>query len=200
MSYFMNPQILILKDGTENMQGKQQIISNINACASVVEVIRTTLGPRGMDKLIHYENNTTISNDGATLINLLDIVHPAAKTLVDIAKSQDNEVGDGTTSVVLLAGELLKESKQYIEEGMHPQVIIKGYRMALQIALNRVHEISIKLKEKSLEERIDMLKKCAMTSLNSKLINSYKEFFADMVVGAVLKLDEDLDKNMIGVK
>ncbi len=196
----MNPQILILKDGTENMQGKQQIISNINACASVVEVIRTTLGPRGMDKLIHYENNTTISNDGATLINLLDIVHPAAKTLVDIAKSQDNEVGDGTTSVVLLAGELLKESKQYIEEGMHPQVIIKGYRMALQIALNRVHEISIKLKEKSLEERIDMLKKCAMTSLNSKLINSYKEFFADMVVGAVLKLDEDLDKNMIGVK
>lgn len=127
MSYFLNPNILILKDGTENTQGKQQIISNINACTSVVEVIRTTLGPRGMDKLIHYENSTTISNDGATLINLLDIVHPAAKTLVDIAKSQDNEVGDGTTSVVLLAGELLKESKQYIDEGMHPQVIIKGY-------------------------------------------------------------------------
>lgn len=84
-----------------------------------------------MDKLIHSENSTTISNDGATLISLLDIVHPAAKTLVDIAKSQDNEVGDGTTSVVLLAGELLKESKQYIDEGMHPQVIIKGYRKAM---------------------------------------------------------------------
>lgn len=91
-----------------------------------------------MDKLIHYENSTTISNDGATLINLLDIVHPAAKTLVDIAKSQDNEVGDGTTSVVLLAGELLKESKQFIDEGMHPQVIIKGYRKALNFCLERI--------------------------------------------------------------
>lgn len=153
-----------------------------------------------MDKLIHYENSTTISNDGATLINLLDIVHPAAKTLVDIAKSQDNEVGDGTTSVVLLAGELLKESKQYIEEGMHPQVIIKGYRKALGYCLERIREISIKLKDKDLEERKDMLRKCAMTSLNSKLINSYKEFFADMVVEAVMKLDDDLDKSMIGVK
>ena len=116
----LNPNILILKDGTENSQGKQQIISNINACQSVVEVIRTTLGPRGMDKLIETENSVTISNDGATLVSLLDIVHPAARILADISKSQDNEGGDGTTSVVLIAGELLKEAKQYIDEGMHP--------------------------------------------------------------------------------
>ncbi len=153
-----------------------------------------------MDKLIHTENHTTISNDGATLIALLDIVHPAAKTLVDIAKSQDNEVGDGTTSVVLLAGELLKESKQYIDEGMHPQVIIKGYRKAMQLCIDRIHQISIKMKDKDLVEKRDMLKKCAMTSMNSKLINTYKDFFGEMVVEAVLKLDEDLDKSMIGVK
>jgi len=93
-------------------------MSNINACQGVVEVIKTTLGPRGMDKMI-TTNTTTISNDGATILALLNIVHPAAKTLVDIAKSQDNEVGDGTTSVTLLAGEFLKESKNFIEEGMH---------------------------------------------------------------------------------
>jgi T-complex protein 1 subunit eta len=122
----------VLRDGTEESQGKGQIISNINACQSVVDVVKTTLGPRGMDKLIHDGRGVTISNDGATIISLLDIVHPAAKTLVDIAKSQDNEVGDGTTSVTIFAGELLKESKQFIEEGMHPSVIIRGYREAMQ--------------------------------------------------------------------
>ena len=106
-------------------------MSNINACQSVVDIVKTTLGPRGMDKLIHSGRQVTISNDGATIISLLDIVHPAAKTLVDIAKAQDNEVGDGTTSVVLMAGELLKESKQFIEEGMHSQIVIKGYREAM---------------------------------------------------------------------
>lgn len=200
MSFMLNPNILLLKDGTDNSQGKGQIISNINACLSVVDVIRTTLGPRGMDKLIHTERNVTISNDGATLISLLDIVHPAAKTLVDIARSQDNEVGDGTTSVVLLAGELLKEAKTFIEEGMHSQVIIRGFRKAMAEGVKRIKEISVKLIDKDEEEKKDMLKKCAMTSLNSKLINTYKEFFGDMVVTAVSKLDEDLNKNMIGIK
>jgi T-complex protein 1 subunit eta len=86
-----------------------------------------------MDKLIRDDRGTTISNDGATLIKLLDIVHPAAKTLVDISIAQDNEVGDGTTSVVLLAGELLRESKEFIDEGMAPQVVIKGFREALRL-------------------------------------------------------------------
>lgn len=99
------PQILVLKEGTENAQGKQQVISNINACQIIVDAIRTTLGPRGMDKLmVDGRGSATISNDGATIMKLLDVVHPAAKTLVDIAKSQDAEVGDGTTSVVILAG------------------------------------------------------------------------------------------------
>lgn len=153
-----------------------------------------------MDKLIHTQRSVTISNDGATIISLLDIVHPAAKTLVDIAKSQDNEVGDGTTSVTIFAGELLKESKQFIEEGMHPSVIIKGYRDAMTQCVQRIKEVSIKIADGSVEDRSDILKKCAMTSLNSKIISNYKEFFADMVVKAVEHLEDSLDKSLIGIK
>jgi T-complex protein 1 subunit eta len=189
-----------MKDGTEESEGRGQIISNINACQSIVEVVKTTLGPRGMDKLIHDGRSVTISNDGATLIALLDIVHPAAKTLVDIARSQDNEVGDGTTSVVLTAGELLKQSKVFIDEGMHSQIIIKGYREACKQCLLRIKEVSVKIGDKNLEEKKDLMVKCAMTSLNSKIISKYKEFFGKMVVDAVLYLDEDLDKSDIGIK
>ena len=153
-----------------------------------------------MDKLIHTQRDVTISNDGATILSLLDIVHPAAKTLVDIAKSQDNEVGDGTTSVTIFAGELLKESKQFIEEGMHPSVIIKGYREAMKSSIDRIREVSIKIADESIEGRRDILKKCAQTSLNSKIISNYKEFFADMVVKAVEHLEENLDKSLIGIK
>jgi T-complex protein 1 subunit eta len=153
-----------------------------------------------MDKLIHDGKSVTISNDGATLISLLDIVHPAAKTLVDIAKSQDNEVGDGTTSVVMMAGELLKQSKTFIDEGMHSQIIIKGYREALKLCIDRIKEISVKIGDKSPEEKRDLLLKCAMTSMNSKIINKQKEFFAEMVVSAVEMLDENKDKQDIGIK
>ena len=153
-----------------------------------------------MDKLIHNQRDVTISNDGATIISLLDVVHPAAKTLVDIAKSQDNEVGDGTTSVVLFAGELLKESKQFIEEGMHSQIIIKGYREAMKQCIERIREVSVKIGDKTPEEKRSLLRKCAETSLNSKIISKYKEFFSEMVVNAVTHLESDLDKNFIGIK
>ena len=96
-----------------------------------------------MDKMITTAKDTTITNDGATILSLLDVVHPAAKTLVDIAKSQDNEVGDGTTTVTLLASELMKESKAFIEDGMHPQIIIKGLREALKLALVKLQELAI---------------------------------------------------------
>ena len=122
----MQPQIILLKEGTDSSQGIPQLISNINACQVVADAIRTTLGPRGMDKLIVVGNQkATISNDGATIVKLLDIVHPAARTLVDIAKSQDAEVGDGTTSVVLLAVEFLRLIKPLVEEAVHPQILIK---------------------------------------------------------------------------
>lgn len=130
----MQPQVIVLREGTDTSQGTGQLLSNIGACASIVSCVASTLGPRGMDKLIVNERGqATISNDGATILKLLEIVHPAARTLVDIARAQDAEVGDGTTSVVLLAGEMLKESKQFIEEGVSPHIIIKGYRKAAQM-------------------------------------------------------------------
>jgi T-complex protein 1 subunit eta len=153
-----------------------------------------------MDKLIHTGREVVISNDGATLISLLDIVHPAAKTLVDIAKSQDNQVGDGTTSVVLTAGELLKQAKQFIEEGMHSQVIIKGYRESMKLCVDRIKEISVKMESEDPEAQRKVLERCAMTSLNSKIIARYREFFAKMVVDAVMKLDDTLNKQDIGIK
>ncbi|KAG2648625.1 hypothetical protein PVAP13_1NG020136 [Panicum virgatum] len=126
MASMMQPQIILLKEGTDTSQGRAQVVSNINACTAVADTVRTTLGPRGMDKLIHDDKGgVTISNDGATIMRLLDIVHPAAKILVDIAKSQDSEVGDGTTTVVLLAAEFLKEAKPYVEDGVHPHSLIR---------------------------------------------------------------------------
>jgi T-complex protein 1 subunit eta len=200
MSHLLAPQIVILKEGTDEAFGRGQIISNINSCHAVVDVVKTTLGPRGMDKLIHDGRGVTISNDGATLIALLDIVHPAAKTLVDIARSQDNEVGDGTTSVVLTAGELLRQAKTFIEEGMSPQIIIKGYRESLNLCLDRIREISHKIDSENEETRYNTLLRCAQTSLNSKIIARYREFFGKMVVDAVLHLDENLNKDDIGIK
>ena len=199
MSYMMQPQILVLKEGTENSQGKEQINNNISACLGVAEIVKTTLGPRGMDKLI-TSKDTTISNDGATIIKLLDIVHPAAKTLSDVAKSQDYEVGDGTTSVTLISAELLREAKQFIEDGMHSQTIISGFYKAHNVAREKLKELSFGIDEKSGEEKRNLLIKCAQTSLNSKLIASYKEFFAEIVVSAVEHLEDYMDKSLIGIK
>ncbi|KAF8820758.1 T-complex protein 1 eta subunit [Cardiosporidium cionae] len=200
MSHMMNAPIILLKEGTDSSQGKAQIISNINACQMVVDIVSTTLGPRGMDKLIHGENGVTITNDGATVMSLLNVIHPAACILVDISKAQDDEVGDGTTSVVILAGELLKEAKMFIEEALSPQIIIRGYRKACNLALKKLEELQIDLSGKSTLEKRELLLRCAETTLNSKLVSTNKEFFAKMAVDAVCTLDEDLDKDMIGIK
>ncbi|CAH0698413.1 unnamed protein product [Spodoptera exigua] len=198
----MQPQILVLKEGTDQSQGKPQLISNINACQLVVDAVRTTLGPRGMDKLIvDHNGKAVISNDGATIMKLLDIVHPAAKTLVDIAKSQDAEVGDGTTSVVILAGELLKRLKPFVEEGVHPRIIVRSVRVAAKLAVDRVKELAVKIDNKSVEEQRELLTKCAATAMSSKLIHQQKGHFSKMVVDAVLSLDAPLlPLDMIGIK
>ncbi|XP_012283542.1 T-complex protein 1 subunit eta [Orussus abietinus] len=197
----MQPQIILLKEGTDASQGKPQLISNINACQMVVDAVRTTLGPRGMDKLIVDQHGKgTISNDGATILKLLDIIHPAAKTLVDIAKSQDAEVGDGTTSVVLLAGEFLKQMKPFIEEGVHPRIIIKAFRRAVQLAVEKIQSLSVKIEKSNIQEQRGLLEKCAATAMSSKLIHQQKDFFSKMVVDAVLLLDDLLPLNMIGIK
>mmetsp|Transcript_27018 Transcript_27018/g.105085 ORF Transcript_27018/g.105085 Transcript_27018/m.105085 type:complete len:565 (-) Transcript_27018:2238-3932(-) len=206
MSQFLAPKIVFLKQGTDTSQGKGQLISNMNACMAVVDIVRTTLGPLGMDKLIYSDKGSshsaevTISNDGATIVKLLDIVHPAAKTLADISLSQDAEVGDGTTSVMVLAGEFMKNCKEFVEDGMHPRVIIKGFRAAQKYAIDKLNELAIDIHGKDEAERKELLVRCAGTALNSKLVSHYKDFFAPMVTDAVLSLDDDLDLSMIGIK
>ena len=144
----------------------------------------------------------TISNDGATIMKTLDIVHPAAKVLVDISLSQDAEVGDGTTTVVLLAAEFLREARAFVEEGVHPRLIMRAYREAAELATARVRELSVDIAEGRDEaERRRLLERCAQTSLNSKLVSGERDFFARMVVDAVSALDPALlDLRLLGVK
>ncbi|RKP26509.1 T-complex protein 1 subunit eta [Syncephalis pseudoplumigaleata] len=198
----VQPQIILLKEGTDTSQGRGQLLSNINASLAVCDTVRTTLGPRGMDKLmVDGRGQVTISNDGATIMKLLEVVQPAAKTLVDIARSQDAEVGDGTTSVVLLAGELLKEVKGFIEEGVSPHVLITGFRRAAQLTTNKIKELAAAIDYNDQAAFRDLLEKCASTAMSSKLIHSHKDFFKKMVVDAVLHLDrEELNERMIGIK
>uniref|UniRef100_A0A2K5QVP6 T-complex protein 1 subunit eta n=1 Tax=Cebus imitator TaxID=2715852 RepID=A0A2K5QVP6_CEBIM len=193
--------VILLKEGTDTSQGIPQLVSNISACQVIAEAVRTTLGPRGMDKLIvDGRSKATISNDGATILKLLDVVHPAIKTLVDTAKSQDAEVGDGTTSVTLLTAEFLKQVKPYVEEGLHPQIIIRAFCTATQLAVNKIKEIAVTVKKADKVEQRKLLEKCAMTALSSKLISQQKAFFAKMVVDAVMMLDDLLQLKMIGIK
>jgi T-complex protein 1 subunit eta len=196
--YGQQPGIILLREGTDSSQGKPQLISNINACGAVVDAVRTTLGPRGMDKLMYDGQKVTISNDGATIMKLLDIVHPAARVLAEVSMSQDSEVGDGTTSVVLLAGELLKQVKPFVEDGLHPQTIARGVRKAVRLIAKRLAEVAVDMPE---DQRRQTLEKLAGTALNSKLIANYKDLFAPMVVDAVISLDPLLlDLKLVGVK
>ena len=196
---FPHPKHELSFSGTDQSQGRGQVVSNINACLAVQQTIKGTLGPYGGDLLMVDENGRqTITNDGATVMKLLDIVHPAARILTDIARSQDAEVGDGTTSVVVLAGEILKEIKDYVEQGVSSQTIIKGLRRASNIAVNKVMEIAVYTTEGNQRET---LQKLAATAMSSKLIKRNSTFFTKMVVDAVLSLDQtDLNERLIGVK
>ncbi|CAN6605154.1 T-complex protein 1 subunit eta [Trichomonascus vanleenenianus] len=196
------PTIVVLKEGTDTSQGRGQVISNINACLAIQDTLRATLGPLGSDILIvNGEGKTTISNDGATIMKLLDVVHPAAKVLVDISRSQDAEVGDGTTSVAILAGELMKESKSFVEENVSTHTITKGYRKAVQLAVAKIKEIAVHVEKKDETEFRELLERCASTAMSSKLIHKNAGFFTKMVVDAVLSLDqEDLNERYIGMK
>ncbi|GAA39510.2 T-complex protein 1 subunit eta [Clonorchis sinensis] len=150
--------------------------------------------------IIADNGKTTISNDGATILKLLDIVHPAAKTLVDIARAQDAEVGDGTTSVVVLATEFLKQAKPFLEEGVHPTVIIRAFRIAEQMALKKLSELACRIKSVEPSDQRALLEKCAATALSSKMVAGHKDFFAKLTVDAVSQLDSYLPLKMIGIK
>ncbi|KAH0792462.1 T-complex protein 1 subunit eta [Histomonas meleagridis] len=196
-SQFLRPPIILLREGTDQSQGLGQLISNINACHAIGEILSSTLGPRGMDKLIHNgDKRAIVTNDGATVMRELDIVHPAAQLLVEVAKSQDEEIGDGTTSVVVLSCALLDAARPYLEDGVHPQFICRCYRSALNTVIQRLNEIAVSI---NASER-SILESCAATTLRSKLVSDKREFFAKMIVEAVENLDDNLRIEDLGVK
>jgi len=179
--------VLILKEGTGRRRGREAQRNNIMAARIISEVLRTTLGPRGMDKmLIDNMGDITITNDGAAILDEIDVEHPAAKMMVEVAKTQDDMVGDGTTTAVVLTGELLKRAEELLDQNVHPTVIVSGYRKAAQKSLEILDKVSISV---DLEDR-ETLKKVAVTSMASKAVGVAKEHLAEIAIDAVRQITE----------
>ena len=175
--------VLILKEGSSRSRGREAQHANIMAARIVAEAVKTALGPKGMDKmLVDSFGDVTITSDGKTILNEMEVQHPAAKMMVEVAKTQDNEVGDGTTTAVVVAGELLGKAEELINKNVHPTVIIDGYRKAEEKALEILEKIAIKVEPTDKE----YLKKVAMTSMASKLVSENKEQLAEIATSAVL--------------
>jgi thermosome len=180
--------VLVLKEGTSRTTGRDAQRANIMAAVALAEAIRSSLGPKGMDKmLVSSFGDVTISNDGATIVKEMDVQHPAAKMLVEVAKTQDVEVGDGTTTAVILAGALLKKAQELLDQEVHPTVIIEGYKKAMEKALATVDDIAFKVDP---TDR-NMLKEAAITTLSGKsVVAGHFERLAEMVVDAVVQVAE----------
>jgi thermosome len=179
--------ILILKEGTRRETGREAMRNNIAAARAIAEAVRSTLGPRGMDKmLVDSLGDVVITNDGVTILKEIDVEHPAAKMMVEVAKTQDSEVGDGTTTAVVIAGELLKNAEELLEQNVHPTVIAAGYRHAAEKAKEILEEIS---KPITIEDE-ETLKKIASTALSSKSASMAKELLSEIAVKAVKKVAE----------
>jgi len=180
--------ILVLKEGTERERGKSATQNNIAAARAVADAVRTTLGPRGMDKmLVDSMGDITITNDGVTILKEVDVEHPAAKMIVEVAKTQDQQCGDGTTTAVVLAGELLKRSEALLEQDVHPTVITRGFQLAVQEA-QRLLEKEIGTSVKPEDEAV--LVDCARTAMGSKGVYGSREELAKISVKAVQKIAE----------
>ena len=192
---------LILKKDNSELDKKFILHSNIEYCFKIADYIRSTLGPSSMDKILHINNEDNIvTNDGATILNYLNVTHPIAKILVEISKSQDFEVGDGTTSVCLFSAELLSIAKNLIEEGIHPKIISRGFRKSGLIAIQMLNEISEKNFNLDLSSFKKILMSCCATSLNSKLISGKRHVFSEMIVNICIYMGKEFDTNMISVK
>jgi len=179
--------VLILKEGTTRNRGREAQRNNIMAARVIGEVLKTTLGPRGMDKmLIDGLGDITITNDGAAILDEIEVEHPAAKMMVEVAKTQDDMVGDGTTTAVVLAGELMKKAEELLDQNIHPTVIISGYRRALQKAVETIGKIAGPV---DMEDR-DTLKKVALTSMGSKAVGPARNHLAEIAVDAVKQIVE----------
>jgi len=197
--------VLILKEGSSRERGRGAQHGNIMAAKIVAEAVKSALGPKGMDKmLVDSFGDVTITSDGRTILDEMDIQHPAAKMMVEVAKAQDDEVGDGTTTAVIIAGELLGQAEDLVNKNVHPTVIIDGYRKAGNKALETLEKIAIPVKS----EDKGPLKKVAMTSMASKLVAENRDYLADVATSAVLHVAQkvedqykvDLDDIMIEKK
>ena len=179
--------VLILKEGTTRSRGKEAQRNNIMAARLIGEVLKTTLGPRGMDKmLVDSLGDITITNDGAAILNEMDVEHPAAKMMVEIAKTQDDMVGDGTTTTVILAGELLKKAEDLLDQNIHPTILVSGYRKASQKAIETINKTSVPV---DIEDRKTLLK-VALTSMSSKGVGAAREHLAEIAIDAVKQIAE----------
>ncbi len=194
--------VIILKEGTQRTYGREALRSNIMAVRAVAEILKTTYGPKGMDKmLVDSLGDITITNDGATILDKMDIQHPAAKMLVQIAKGQDEEAGDGTKTAVIFAGELLREAEKLLDKNIHPTIIIEGYKKALAKAIETIESIAEPV---SIDDDEKLLL-VARTSLNSKAVRDAKEHLARIAVEAVKAIAEKrgdkwyVDLNNVGM-
>jgi len=183
--------ILLLKEGSTETKDKDAQRNNITAAKLVTQMVKSSLGPRGMDKmLVDTLGDVTITNDGATILKEIDVEHPAAKIMVEISKSVDNEVGDGTTSVVLLAGSLLEKAEELINKKVHPTIIVDGFRKSAEKAIELLKEIAEKIDPTDKE----YLKKIATTSMSSKLTSTNSPELSNIVINAVLSIVEKFDE------
>jgi len=183
--------VLILREGASRSRGREAQHANIMAAKIVAESVKSALGPKGMDKmLVDSFGDVTITSDGRTILSEMDIQHPAAKMMVEVSKTQDDEVGDGTTSAVIIAGELLGKAEDLIDKNVHPTVIIDGYRKAAEKALEVLEKIAIPVKSSDRQ----WLKRVAVTAMASKLVADHKEQLADIASQAVLHVAEKADR------
>ena len=181
-----NQPIFILPEGTERYSKRDALRMNITAGKVLAGIVRTTLGPKGMDKmLVDSLGDVTVTNDGATIMREMEINQPAARMLVETAKKQEDIVGDGTTSVVVIAGELLSKAEELLDDGIATSVVVKGFRNATAKAVELLNEIAIDADDK------ETLKKVAVTAMSGKGSDYAKEHLADLVVEAALRIEED---------
>ena len=182
--------VLILKEGASRERGRGAQHANIMAARLVAEAVKSALGPKGMDKmLVDNFGDVTITSDGHTILKEMDIQHPAAKMMVEVAKTQDDEVGDGTTTAVVVAGELIGQAEDLVEKNVHPTVIIDGYRKAADKALETLEKIAILVKSKDKS----VLKKVAMTAMASKLVAENRDYLAEIAASAILHVAQKVE-------
>ncbi len=191
--------VVLMPEDIQRIMGKDAQRNNILAARMVAEMIKTTLGPKGMDKmLVSPTNEIIITNDGVTILEEMQIEHPAAKMMVDIARTQDLEVGDGTTSVVMIAGKLLENAERLLDQKIHPTIIVKGYKIAAEKCQEILKEISLKISP----DDDDILRQVAMTSMTGKGAEGSKEKFADIIVKAVKQIQDNglIDLNDVKIE